>query len=646
MNKNFFVASSRTSIKLPLRRTLVRSGQWATLPIKSINHHKNNYAAIPLSFGEGLGMRSNNYALVPLSFGEGLGVRSTFLFIFFLLSFTTQAQPMQKKQTFTHADTLRGSLNENRDWWDVLRYDITVKPDYEKKEIQGKTDIYFRVISKEMKNILQIDLQEPLVIDSIIGASEAPLKLNGSKIEFTKQDGVYLIGSGWFDLNDNARNVIIKEAKITIFYHGKPKEAIRPPWDGGWIWKKDKQGNPWMSVAVQGLGASAWYPCKDYQGDEPNNGASLTMIVPDTLMAVANGRLITQSLIPNSKLHSYTWQVTNPINNYNIVPYIGKYVNFTDTLMGEKGKLDLSYWVLNYNVEKAKEQFKQVKQMLRAFEYWFGPYPFYEDSYKLVEAPHLGMEHQSAVAYGNGYQNGYLGRDRSSSGWGLKWDYIIIHESGHEWFANNITTKDIADMWVHESFTTYGETLFAEFYYGIQAGNEYNYAFRKEISNKVPIIGTYGVNRESDAGLDIYFKGSSMLHTIRHAINDDEKFRQILRGLNKTYYHQTVTTKQIEDYISKQAGFNFSKIFDQYLRTIQIPILEFKWSSDKKKVSYRWTNCVAGFNLPLIMMTDVNAKKILPTTVWQTLKVNAAQSNWWNENEIVKLYYVGCKEVK
>lgn len=451
-------------------------------------------------------------------------VRSVTICSFALVGFTqfATAQLMAKKETFTHADTLRGSLNPNRDWWDVLRYDITVKPDFEKKTIEGKTVITVKYLknfkAKAESHIMQIDLQSPLLIDSIFS--------NKYRLLYFKERPIHEASNSHFisfALNKEIKKGIVDS--ITIYYHGKPKEAIRPPWDGGWIWRKDAKGNPWMSVACQGLGASAWYPCKDYQGDEPDNGASLTMIVPDTLVAVANGRLVkSEKSIVNSErsitnksdtsftthhspFTSYTWEVKNPINNYLIIPSIGKYVNFTDTLMGEKGKLDLSYWVLDYNLDKAKEQFKQAKLMLRAFEYWFGPYPFYEDNYKLVESPHLGMEHQSATAYGNKFGNGYLGRDLSGSGWGLKWDYIIVHESGHEWFANNITTNDIADMWVHEGFTDYSETLFTEYYYGKEAGNDYNYGQRKGIQNDEPIIGPYGVNKEGSG--DMYPKGAN-----------------------------------------------------------------------------------------------------------------------------------------
>jgi aminopeptidase N len=300
---------------------------------------------------------------------------------------------------------------------------------------------------------------------------------------------------------------------LALGFKGNPRVAKNPPWDGGWIFKKDKQGRPWMSVACQGLGASVWYPCKDHQSDEPDNGAVLMMTVPDTLVAVGNGRLISKKSFKAGTL-TWRWEVKNPINIYNLVPYIGKYVNWTETFNGEKGKLDCSYWVLDYELDRAKEQFKQAPQMLKCFEYWMGPYPFYEDSYKLVQSPHLGMEHQSAVAYGNEFMNGYLGHDLSRTGWGLKWDFIIVHESGHEWFANNITSKDLADMWIHEGFTNYSETLFTECQSGKTAGDEYNYGTRRGILNDVPVIPAYGVNKQGSG--DMYpnpapcYKASAM----------------------------------------------------------------------------------------------------------------------------------------
>ena len=515
---------------------------------------------------------------------------------------------------FTHQDTLRGSNGLGRDWWDVMTYKIYVQPNYEAKSISGSNEITFKVTKSGKSGLMQIDLQQPLSIDSIF--------LDDKKISKIKREGnVY-----WIDFEKNKFNISANGGmeqvyKLLISYHGNPTVAKRPPWDGGWIFTKDAKGRPWMSVACQGLGASVWYPCKDYQGDEPDFGATITMKVPDTLVAVANGKLFSDKA--DKKIIQEGWTIKNPINNYNIIPYIGKYVNWKETYEGEKGKLECDYWVLDYNLEKAKEQFKQVPLMLKAFEYWFGPYPFYEDGYKLIEAPHLGMEHQSAVAYGNGFKNGYRGRDLSASGWGLKWDFIIVHESGHEWFGNNITTKDITDMWVHEGFTNYSESLFTEYYYGKEAGSDYCIGTRKLIENDKPIIGPYGVNKEGSS--DMYYKGGNMLHTIRHVINDDDKFRGILRGLNSKFYHQLVTTQEIEGYMSEQSGKDLSKIFDQYLRTTMIPVLEYKFTGDN--MYYRWNNCVTGFNMP-VKLDGANDDPIAigwlkPTSEWQTVAVTA-----------------------
>ena len=517
----------------------------------------------------------------------------------------TFAQQINKHSIFNRQDTLRGSNGPGRLGWNVLHYDITVQPDYSTKTIRGINIIRFY---DEGAKMMQIDMQEPMIVDSIISENRS--------LTLTREGNVY-----WAALRDTNAMYKIKPgpASVTVYFHGKPREAKKAPWDGGWMWKKDKNGNPWMTVACQGLGASVWYPCKDYLGDEPDSGAILRMIVPDSLMAVGNGRMIEKKLLDN-KLAMYSWQVKNPINNYNIIPYIGKYSHFSEIYNGEKGKLDMDYWVLDYNLDKAKKQFTDAPRMMKAFEHWFGPYPFYEDGYKLVEAPYLGMEHQSAIAYGNGFQNGYMGNDRSGSGWGMKFDFIIIHESGHEWFANNITINDIADMWVHESFTNYSETLFTEYYYGKEAANDYNAGNRLIISNDSPIIGPYGVNKEGSG--DMYDKGGNMLHMIRQWINNDEKFRNVLRGLNSTFYHQTVTTSQIENYLSKKSGKDLSKIFDQYLRQKNIPVMEYKIAG--KQLHYRWNNCVTGFNLPIKVSFSEDEKKdkwIFPVPSWKKIKL-------------------------
>ncbi len=543
------------------------------------------------------------------------------------------------QKTYTLEDSLRGTINENRSWWDVLRYDIEVTPDFEKKEISGKTDIAFQTFYKTGE-FIQLDFQQPLIIDSIIlwntnSCDGLKYHINNKKGNSTKANFIQRKNICLITIPDTNSNYF----KISAYYHGVPREAIQPPWDGGWIFKKDKLGRPWMSVAVQGIGASAWYPCKDHQSDEPDLGASLTVIVPDTLVAVANGRLTEELKIQNSKFKSYKWEIKSSINNYCIVPYIGKYVNWSDTLKGEKGKLDIDYYCLDYNVEKAKKQFPQAKTTLRALEHWFGAYPFYEDGYKLVEAPHLGMEHQSAVAYGNGFQNGYYGKDLSGSGWGNKWDFIIVHETGHEWFGNNITTKDIADMWVHESFTSYSEDLYTEYLFGKKAGNEYTIGKRDLIENKYPMISDYGVNAEAP-DTDIYYKGENLIATIRHIMNDDKKFRMMLRAMNKKFYHQTVTTTQIEQFIITYTGIDFTKTFDQYLRTTQIPTLHITKNTSKNTVNYKWENCITGFDMPIVLKTATSTKKILPNTYYKTTTVNKELLNWITEENLTDLYYI------
>ena len=538
------------------------------------------------------------------------------LFSHFLL-FISIGQPLHQKKEFTHADTLRGTITPERAWWDVTHYNLQVSFNFNKRSIAGYNIISYKIVSAPA-NEMQVDLQAGLDIDSVIYENKS--------LSFRRD------GNAYFVAVPSAANKA-KTQMIAVYYHGIPRPALHPPWDGGVIWSKDEKGNPWISVACQGLGASVWYPCKDHQSDEPDS-ASLSMIVPDTLTAIANGRLRNE-MNNGDGTATYTWAVTNPINNYNITPYIGKYAHWHEDYDGEKGKLDCDFWVMEYNVDKAKVQFKQALQMLHCFEHWFGPYPFYEDGYKLIEAPHLGMEHQSAVAYGNGFANGYKGTDLSGTGWGLKWDFIIVHESGHEWFGNSITTKDVADMWVHEGFTNYSETIFTTCEYGKEAGNDYVIGTRKRIQNDKPIQGPYGVNQEGSG--DMYYKGGNLVHTIRQIINNDSSFRMLLRGMNKTFYHQTVTGKQIEEYISKTSGIDFSKVFDQYVRTTQIPVLEYKVKGNK--LSYRWTNCVKGFNMPL-KINFGGEKWISPTQKWKTLKIKKGNINTFSAD---RNFYINTK---
>lgn len=551
--------------------------------------------------------------------------RIVFVFISLFFSQLLIAQP------FTHADTLRGSNGPGRDWWDVLRYDLHVDFDLKDSTLQGYNVISFKQTKPPDAGYFQIDLQAPLVIDSVIldqgyrvrsieVGNETRYKITSRRrmLDFKQDGNAWMVDYMAYKPEDrrppitSLHDTAYFTPNLTVYYHGKPRVARNPPWDGGLVWQKDAYGRPFIGVACQGLGASVWFPCKDYQGDEPES-ASMSFTAPDSLEIISNGRM--QQYVQHADgTQTVTWQVANPISDYCISPYIGKYKHFGEIYHGEGGNLSCDYWVIDSNLNKAKVQFQDVRRMLKAFEYWFGPYPFYEDGYKLVEAPYLGMEHQSAVAYGNHYENGYAGRDLSGTGWGLKWDFIIVHESGHEWWGNNITTRDLADMWVHEGFTNYGETLFTEYYYGKEAATDYVVGIRKNIRNDRPIIPAYGVNKEGSG--DMYYKASNMIHAIRQIINDDDKFRSILKGINKDFYHQVVTGKQIEDYINKKSGIDFSKVFEQYLTTVKIPTLEYK--QGKGKLNFRWTNCVPGFAMPVkIYNKDEKLIWIHPTEEYQ-----------------------------
>ncbi|MBM3413072.1 MAG: M1 family metallopeptidase [Bacteroidetes bacterium] len=542
--------------------------------------------------------------------------------VFIALTATTiAAQPTPSP--FNYDDTLRGTINKERSWWNVLHYAITITPDFLNKEIKGSNKIRYASMGKSTLKLMQIDLQSPLIIDSVIQ--------HGKSVSFIKKGK-----NTWLIKTDSRKKN--NTDSLEIYYSGKPRIAKNPPWDGGWIFTTDKKGRPWMTVACQGLGASVWYPCKDHQSDEPDQGASIKVIAADSLTVVANGRRIAIEKLANGKTAT-TWSVVNPINNYTIVPYIGTYINWSDHYKSVNGNnLDLAYWVLDYNLALATPQFnRDTRRMLEAFEYWFGPYPFQEDGFKLVESSHLGMEHQSAIAYGNGFANGYEGRDLSGTGWGKDWDYIIIHESGHEWFANNITTKDIADMWIHEGFTMYSEVLFVEYHYGKKAANAYCHGIRSKIRNDRPIVGSYGVNHEGSG--DMYNKGAGLIHHIRTMINNDSLFRAILQGMNKEFYHKTVDTKEIEDYLIKKTSLPLSPVFDQYLRTAKIPVLEY--AVREGVFHYRFTNCNPEFAMPVLL--DQNpTQEIIVNTGWKQLLID----QHFSADSIAENYYFTKKRVE
>ena len=511
------------------------------------------------------------------------GISHPLLLLVGLLSATTTTTG------YTHADSLRGGNGRGRDWWNLLHYDLKVDFDIPGKIIHGSNTITLQVCAPTHDS-LQLDLQEPLMLDSVM--------IDGHATAFANQ------GKVWWVVLPFTQWHVGETRSLTAYYHGQPRPAVKPPWDGGFTWTTDDNGKPWVAVSCQNLGASVWFPCKDQQWDEPDSGVDLTYTLDAStgLTAIGNGRPgdvtnITTDHIgtPSTQKSSWHWAVRNPINNYDITFYIGDYVHWHQKYRGEDGPLDLDFWVLRQDEQKARKQFAIVPKMMSAFEHWLGPYPFYEDGYKLVEAPYLGMEHQSAVAYGNKFKMGYLGDDRTGTGIGLKFDYIIVHESGHEWFGNSVTACDEADNWIQEGITTYSESLFAEYLFGTALGKEYCRGEWRNIFNMQPIIGVYGVNNEGSP--DMYDKGAAIFYMIREMTGNDNRFRKMLRGLSSTYYHKTTTTQEVETYISTATGLDLHAFFNQYLRTTKIPEAEYYVKNGE--LHYKFNDVVAGFELPV-----------------------------------------------
>ena len=519
------------------------------------------------------------------------------------LSRPAAAQLLQAAPSFTRADSLRGHLTPLRTCYDLNYYHLDVRLDVAGRAIQGSNE--FRFTATQDFTRLQFDLFANLTVEKVEYAGRA--------LPFTREANAVFV---------TFPETIKKgqRAAFTVYYGGQPTVAQNAPWDGGFVFAEHDGGKPWVATACQGVGASIWWPCKDHQADEVDS-MLISITVPKGLTDVSNGRLRRTTKLKGGATR-FDWFVGNPINNYDVALNVANYAHFQDAYAGEAGPLSLDYWVLPENLGKAKKQFgENVKPMLQSMEYWFGPYPFYQDGYKLVETPHLGMEHQSAVAYGNEYRNGYRGQDRSGTGWGLKWDFIIIHESGHEWFGNNITSQDIADMWIHESFTTYSEALFVESQFGKDAARQYIHGQRRNIRHDAPIIGPYEVNEEGSS--DMYDKGSNLLHLIRTAyVPDDAKWRELLRGLSRTFYHQTVTTQQVVDYFNRQTGQNLTPVFDQYLRHTSLPTLEVSFPATGPPLA-RWIAEVPGFELPARLRVRGNGEyqNIQLSTIFKSINI-------------------------
>ena len=546
-------------------------------------------------------------------------MRYSLAFVFAALA-VSSAQA-QTPRAYTRADTLRGAFDTpGRAWWDVTFYDLHVTVDPSDSTIRGRNTIVYRVpgaaagtargpmvrrgepAGPARRVELQIDLMIPLEMDSVVQ--------DGRRLEVRREGNAFFATT----VTPQVRGGVYT---VSAYYHGRPQIAKRPPWEGGYSWTTDSLGRPWIVTTDQGMGASVWWPNKDTQADEPDS-QRVAITVPKPLVNVSNGRL--RRVVPHADgTTTYEWFVVNPINNYAIAVAAGQYAHWSELYEGERGTLTLDFWPLDYHLEASRRQFPQARTTLKCFEHWFGPYPFYEDGYKLIEVSNNGMEHQSAVAYGNGYANGYRGRDGSGTGLGMQWDFIIVHETAHEWWGNNLTTNDLADMWVHESFANYAENLYTECLFGKEDGARYVIGTRRLIRNDGPIVpGAYGVNAQGSG--DMYPKGGNMLHTIRQLVGDDGKWRSILRGLNEEFRHEIVTGRQVQQYISTRAGIDLSKVFEQYLTRTEIPRLEYRMAGDS--LQYRWAGVVPGFDMPIEVTIAGGAPRMLrPAPEWQTTRL-------------------------
>ncbi len=531
--------------------------------------------------------------------------KTLFLTLFFVYFFTQNIYAQ-----YSRGDSLRGALSPLRTCYDVLHYDLYINVKIDKKFIEGKNTITYKVVEDFKK--LQVDLFENMNIESI--------SQNGKNLTFKREGNATFVEFSEKQTKNSTQ-------KIEIKYNGYPRPAVNAPWDGGFSWKKDSKGKDWVGVSCEGLGASVWFPNKDHLSDEPDS-VRVVAEVPKGLICVSNGNLKQKTEKENTT--QFDWRVSYPINNYNITLNIAEYVHFSEEYTAEDGeKMPLDYYVLPENLEKAKKQFLQVKPMLACYEKLFGKYPFWKDGFALVETPYLGMEHQGAIAYGNKYRNGYLGSDISGTGEGLFFDYIIIHETGHEYWGNNISCSDHAEMWIHESFCTYTEGLYVECMKGKEAGYNYLGGYFGQGENQKPLIGDLDVNAD---GHDIYGKGASILHTLRNVVEDDKKWFAMLKNISKDFRHKVVNTKMMTDYMNKALDNNYDYFFNQYLKTPNVPILEYKITKQKGKhyLEYRWRNTTNDFKMPINVLFNENSTKILikPTAnTWQKIPISKAQTN-------------------
>lgn len=525
---------------------------------------------------------------------------------------------------FTKADTLRGMLRAERTCYDVTFYDLNIKINPTEESIKGYVDIFYD--SKEDFERLQIDLFENMEIDKIV--------FKEKELKYKRSYNAIFIDFPFQKKGD--------KGSFRVHYHGEPTKAKNAPWDGGFVWKKDRNNDPWIGVACEGDGASLWWPNKDHLSDEPDS-MSIRVAVPSDLMCVANGNL--RKKTPRKDGYTqYDWFVTYPINNYNVSVNIAKYEHISDTYTALDGDtLALDYYVLSYNALRAKRHFEQVHKVLACFEKYFGKYPFWNDGYALVETPYLGMEHQSAIAYGNGYTRGYRGGMIPKD---MNWDYIIVHETGHEYFGNSISSNDHAEMWIHESFTTYMEALYVECIYSYEDAIRYLKSQVSFIGNLEPMVAPLDVNFTKFASSDHYFKGSMVLNTLRHAIGNDDLWFDALRSFYQKHAISHVVTQDFIDFINHCTKKDYTAFFEQYLRFPQPPT--FVYSIQEKEdnsliLKYKWEADAAGFNMPILVGKKGDYQRLQPTSEWQEMTIEVGRMDF---EVATDLFYVRTKMEK
>jgi aminopeptidase N len=503
------------------------------------------------------------------------------------------AHPPDVAKPATKDDLLRGAYGPYRANNDLLFYALKLRVDPEAKTIAGTNRVRFRMLQDGQK--IQLELAPDLTISAIT--------VEGKPLTYTHEERTLWIGFPR----------LLKKGEtdeVTVAYSGKPVTQGR---FGCFSFDKDKAGKPWITTACEGEGPSIWWPNKDQWRDEPQDGMEIDISVPNGLMDVSNGRFVGSKDLGDGYTE-WQWLVHYPINNYDVALNIGEYQHWdglhVNKETGEKTTLD--FYALPEDLDKAKTQFAQVPEMLDAYEHYFGEYPFDKDGYKLVQVPYAGMEHQSAVAYGNKFENGYYGRDWTGVGISPKFDFIIIHESGHEWFGNAVSAADVSDMWIHEGWTTYMEGLYVEYRWGKADAIRYLNGLKPKIRNQRPIVSERDKNQEPTE--DQYFKGALMLNTLRSVIDDDTKWFADIHDFYQAFKYTNSMTEDVEAWWNKRTGMNLTPLFDAYLRHAKIPTLELTFDVVHKTVSYRWKTDEVGFLMPIQVGDPQHWTKVTPET--------------------------------